>query len=72
MANTFDDHLQWHLRNHRHGVLAAVVALNPELDAVLVGLKLQCDIMCRQAVEHFEKPQSSIAFMAQSLAVRKH
>ena len=72
MSKTFEDRLQWDLKSHRHGLLEAIVAGNPaSLDAVLDAIALQSDIMRRQAIEHFEKPQSTIAFAAQSLLLRK-
>jgi hypothetical protein len=68
--STFDDRLQWDTKSHRHGLLEALVAGNPtSLDAVLEAIALESQIMSRQAIEHFEKPQSSIAFAAQKLAV---
>jgi len=66
MSRTFDDRLQWDLKNHRHGLLEAIIAGNPSsLDRVLDVIRLECDVLCRQAVEHFQKPQSTIAFAAQ-------
>ncbi len=56
MQRTFEDRLQWDLKNHRHGLLEAIVAGNTNnLETVLDAIALQCEIMRRQAIEHFEK-----------------
>ena len=73
MSRSFDDRLQWDLKSHRHGLLEAIIAGNPTtLNGVLGAIELQFETMRRQAIEHYEKPQSTIAFAAQRLAVTKH
>jgi len=71
LSRTFEDKLQWDLKNHRHGLLEAIVATNPKsLDAVVDAIDLEADTMRRLAVEHYEKPQTRISVLAQRLAVR--
>jgi hypothetical protein len=58
---------------HRYGLLEAIIAGNPtNLQAVLGAIELQFETMRIQAIEHYEKPQSTIAFVAQRLALRQH
>jgi len=72
LSRTFEDKLQWDLKNHRHGLLEAIVATNPKsLDAVVDAIDLEADTMRRLAVEHYEKPQAQISVLAQRLAVRR-
>lgn len=70
LSKSFEDRLQWDLKNHRHALLEAIVATNPKsLDAVVDAIELQADIMRRQAVENYEKPQATISLVAQRFAV---
>jgi hypothetical protein len=72
VSRTFDDKLQWDLKNHRHGLLEAIIAANPKsLDAIVDAIELEADIMRRQAIEHYEKPEAQISIFAQRLAVRR-
>jgi len=70
MSRTFEERLQWDLKNHRHGLLEAIVATNPKsLDAVHDAIDLEADTMRRLAVEHYEKPQARISLLAHKWAV---